>query len=303
MLKGSMKMKSKRANLISAVWLRLGGFGALTIFSLLGCMHQRFEQPPQKTFDQPRRKVIAPVLVTEPVQRGSLRLPPLPGDGSGLWRPRWERGDGGVRASRRIREILRVVPVLPVLTIERLERAVPLARALAAGGLRVMEVTLRTDAAVDAVRRIAEDVPEVVIGAGTVTRPAECAAVLHAGAQFAVTPGLTPALARAANEAELPLVPGVMTPSEALAARDLGFDVLKLFPARVAGGIELLKAFRGPLPDLLFCPTGGIDAASFRDYLALPNVLCVGGSWVAPKAAIEAGDWARITELAREATA
>ena len=199
-----------------------------------------------------------------------------------------------------LREMLRPVPVVPVLTIRRADDAVPLARALMAGGLSVLEVTLRTDAALDAIRHIAEEVPEAVVGVGTLTRATEVDAVLEAGARFAVSPGLTAEIADAATEAGLPLLPGVMTPSEALAARDRGFDVLKLFPARVAGGIALLKSFRGPLPDLLFCPTGGVDASSFRDYLALSNVICVGGSWVAPRADVDTGNWARITELAKE---
>ena len=199
-------------------------------------------------------------------------------------------------------DVLSQARVLPVLKIERTESAVPLARALAAGGLEVLEVTLRTEAAIRAIRRIAAEVPEVIVGAGTVTRAPELDAVRDAGGRFAVSPGLVPELARAARAADMPLLPGVMTPSEALAARDLGFDILKLFPAKVAGGIPFLKAISGPLPDLMFCPTGGIGASSFRDYLELPNVVCVGGSWVAPSAAVDAADWARITELAREAS-
>lgn len=201
-----------------------------------------------------------------------------------------------------LRELLAPVRVLPILTIERVEDAVPLARALLAGGLSVLEVTLRTDAALAAIARIAEEVPEMVIGAGTLTRPDDFPAVVDAGGSFAVSPGLTPDLVAAADEAELPLLPGVLTPSEALLAREEGFEVLKLFPARTAGGVEFLKALHGPLPGLLFCPTGGIGADAFRDYLALPNVLCVGGSWVAPPADIAAGNWARITERAREAS-
>lgn len=199
-------------------------------------------------------------------------------------------------------DVLSRARVLPVLKIKRAESAVPLARALAAGGLDVLEVTLRTEAAIDAIRRIAAEVPEVTVGAGTVTRARELDAVQGAGGSFAVSPGLVPEIARAARGLDLPLLPGVMTPSEALAARDLGFDILKLFPAEVAGGIPFLKAISGPLPDLAFCPTGGIGASSFRDYLELPNVVCVGGSWVAPAAAVDAAGWTRITELAREAS-
>jgi len=201
-----------------------------------------------------------------------------------------------------LRELLRPTPVVPVLTLEDPEQAVPVACALAAGGLTVVEVTLRTPTAMESIRRIAREVSGVVVGAGTVTRAAELEAVRRAGARFAVTPGLTPALVDAALDADLPLLPGVMTPSEALAARDRGITTLKLFPAAAAGGVALLRALHSPLPELVFCPTGGIDAGSFRDYLALPNVLCVGGSWVAPKQAVAAGDWGRITQLAREAS-
>lgn len=199
-------------------------------------------------------------------------------------------------------DVLSRARVLPVLKIKRAENAVPLARALAAGGLKVLEVTLRTEAAIDAIRRIAAEVPEVTVGAGTVTRARELEPIREAGGRFAVCPGLVPELARAALAADLPLLPGVMTPSEALAARDLGFNILKLFPADTAGGIPFLKALSGPLPDLAFCPTGGIGASSFRDYLELPNVVCVGGSWVAPATSVDAADWARITELARDAS-
>lgn len=199
-------------------------------------------------------------------------------------------------------DTLRRARVLPVLAIQRAEDSVPLARALAAGGLEVLEVTLRTDAAIAAIRRIAAEVPEVTVGAGTVTRAQELDAVRDAGGCFAVSPGLVPDLGRAAQQMALPLLPGVMTPSEVLAARDQGFDILKLFPAEVAGGVPFLKAISGPLPDLAFCPTGGVGPANFRDYLALPNVVCVGGSWVAPSSAVDAGDWNRITELARDAS-
>ena len=200
-----------------------------------------------------------------------------------------------------LRDLLRRARVLPVLKIDDAERATPLARALAAGGLSVIEVTLRTDDALEAIRRIAVEVPEVVVGAGTVTRGHDFEAVRDAGGRFAVSPGFTTELADAARQVDLPFLPGVMTPSEALAARENGFDTLKLFPAVPAGGLSLLKALGGPLPELVFCPTGGLDAASFRDYLALPNVVCVGGSWVAPAAVVAAADWGRITDLAREA--
>lgn len=198
-------------------------------------------------------------------------------------------------------ELLTRASVLPVLTIDDLDNAVPLARALARGGLSLLEVTLRTPCALDAIRRIHDEVPEAVVGAGTVTRPSHLEDCVRAGAQFAVSPGLSPDLAAAARDHSLPLLPGVMTPSEAMTAQDAGFSCLKLFPAEAAGGRRLLESMAGPLPDLRFCPTGGIGADNFRQYLALPNVLCVGGSWVAPKAAIEQRRWDRIESLAREA--
>lgn len=201
-----------------------------------------------------------------------------------------------------LREILRISPVIPVLTIHRIEDAVPLARALVQGGLLVLEVTLRTPIALEALRRMAGEVPDAVMGAGTITSPADLTAAATAGARFAVSPGLTPNLAGAAGDSEIPLLPGVMTPSEAMTAQDQGFDSLKLFPAEVAGGIAFLKAVRGPLSNLTFCPTGGIGPHNFRAYLDLSNVFCVGGSWVAPKTSVAAGDWPHITELSREAS-
>ncbi|MDK2123949.1 bifunctional 4-hydroxy-2-oxoglutarate aldolase/2-dehydro-3-deoxy-phosphogluconate aldolase [Chitinimonas sp. DQS-5] len=200
-----------------------------------------------------------------------------------------------------IREIMKASPVMPVIVVERVEQAVPLARALVAGGIKVLEVTLRTDAALDAVKRIAAEVPEAIVGVGTVTRPEQFAAAKAAGAAFAVTPGLTSQLANAASGAGLPLLPGVMTPSEVIAARAAGFDAMKLFPAEQAGGIGMLKALAGPFPEVLFCPTGGVTLDLASHYLALANVGCVGGSWLAPKDKLAAGDWAAITRLAAEA--
>lgn len=197
-----------------------------------------------------------------------------------------------------IQDILKAAPVMPVIVIHELQHAVPLARALVAGGLKVLEITLRTPVAVDAVREIAREVPDAIVGVGTLTRPEQFARVAEAGAQFAVSPGLTPALVGASAQSDLPFLPGVFTPGEAMQARDSGFTHLKLFPAKQAGGLGMLKAMGSPFPDLVFCPTGGIGADSFRDYLALPNVACVGGSWVAPGALVAAGDWAAITELA-----
>ncbi len=200
-----------------------------------------------------------------------------------------------------IRDIVALAPVIPVLTITDLESAVPLARALAAGGLRVLEVTMRTPVALQAVEAMRKAVPEAVVGVGTLTRPADFAGAGRAGAQFGVTPGLTPELAAASRGARFPLLPGVMTPTELIAARAQGFSVLKLFPAQQAGGVAMLKALGAPFPDVAFCPTGGITRATAAEYLALPNVVCVGGSWLAPRELLAAGDWDAIEALARDA--
>jgi 2-dehydro-3-deoxyphosphogluconate aldolase/(4S)-4-hydroxy-2-oxoglutarate aldolase len=199
--------------------------------------------------------------------------------------------------------ILAHAPVIPVLTIERVAAAVPLARALVAGGLRVLEVTLRTRAALDAVAAIIAEVPQAIVGIGTVTRPIDVAAAVKAGARFLVSPGTSPELAEALADTALPALPGCATVSEAMALAARGFTALKFFPAEPSGGVAWLKAVAGPLPDLRFCPTGGIGARNAGAYLALANVLAVGGSWVAPPDAIAAGDFARITELARAAAA
>jgi 2-dehydro-3-deoxyphosphogluconate aldolase/(4S)-4-hydroxy-2-oxoglutarate aldolase len=200
-----------------------------------------------------------------------------------------------------IREIVGMAPVIPVLTVGDLAHAVPLARALVEGGLRVLEVTLRTSVAIGCIEAMRKAVPEAVIGVGTLTKAVDFAAAGRAGAQFGVTPGLTPELAAAARGARFPLLPGVMTPTEVIAARAAGFNVLKLFPAHQAGGVAMLRALGAPFPDVLFCPTGGITRDSAPDYLALPNVASVGGSWVAPPAMIDANDWQGITALARDA--
>jgi len=203
-----------------------------------------------------------------------------------------------------IRFLMRLGQVIPVIVIDKLQHAVPLARALVAGGVRVLELTLRTPVALDAVRAIAEEVEGAVVGVGTITRGDDIARALGAGAVFGVSPGLTPDIVAAARaHPELPLLPGVMTPTEVMAARDSGFDALKLFPAQPAGGITMLKALHGPFADVLFCPTGGIDAATAPQFLALPNVACVGGSWLTPRTLLEAGDFDRITALAAAATA
>jgi 2-dehydro-3-deoxyphosphogluconate aldolase/(4S)-4-hydroxy-2-oxoglutarate aldolase len=200
-----------------------------------------------------------------------------------------------------IREIVGLAPVIPVLTITDLEHAVPLARALCAGGLKVLEITLRTPVALAAIEAMRKAVPDAVVGVGTLTRAVDFASADRVGAQFGVSPGLTPELAAASRGARFPLLPGVMTPAELIAARNAGFTVLKLFPAEQAGGVDMLRALGAPFPDVLFCPTGGITRATAPDYLALSNVVCVGGSWVAPGAMLAAGDWRGIEALARDA--
>ncbi len=194
-------------------------------------------------------------------------------------------------------------PVIPVLTIENRESAVPLARALVKGGLPVLEITLRTDAALGALEAIAAEVPEAVVGAGTVLTATQLEQVQRAGARFAVSPGCTPALASAARSVGLPFLPGVQTVSEAMALAEQGFRLLKFFPADNAGGIAWLKAVAAPLAGLGFCPTGGVTAEAAPAYLALANVVCVGGSWVAPRAAVASGDWAAVERLAVAASA
>jgi 2-dehydro-3-deoxyphosphogluconate aldolase / (4S)-4-hydroxy-2-oxoglutarate aldolase len=194
-------------------------------------------------------------------------------------------------------------PVIPVLTIERAADAVPLARALAAGGLPVVEVTLRTRAALDAVRAIVAEVPDCIVGVGTVTRGADIPAALSAGAKYLVSPGTPPALAAALAEAPVPVVPGCATVSEAMALMERGFSLLKFFPAEQSGGIAWLKGVAAPLPGVKFCPTGGIDMRNAGAYLALANVISVGGSWPAPKELIVAHDFARITAFASQASA
>lgn len=200
-------------------------------------------------------------------------------------------------------QLFSAVPVIPVLTIARAAEAVALARALVAGGLPVLEVTLRTPEALAAIAAIAREVPEAVVGAGTVTRPDDVAAALAAGARYLVTPGTPAVLAAALVAAPVPAVPGCATVSEALTLTGLGFRLLKFFPAAASGGVAWLKAVGAPLPQARFCPTGGIDARNAADYLALPNVPAVGGSWVVPREAVAAGDFARITALARAAAA
>jgi 2-dehydro-3-deoxyphosphogluconate aldolase / (4S)-4-hydroxy-2-oxoglutarate aldolase len=196
--------------------------------------------------------------------------------------------------------ILKRVPVIPVLTVEGPDDAVPLAEALVAGGLDVLEVTLRTEGALKAIEAMVRAVPGAIIGAGTVLEAAHVNEAKSAGAAFLVSPGSTVKLAEAAALAHAPLLPGVATASEAMAMAELGHHVLKFFPAEAAGGVAYLKSIAAPLPHLSFCPTGGVDPVKAKSYLALKNVICVGGSWVTPADAVKAGDWARITGLAKE---
>jgi 2-dehydro-3-deoxyphosphogluconate aldolase/(4S)-4-hydroxy-2-oxoglutarate aldolase len=199
-----------------------------------------------------------------------------------------------------LRSFLRLSPVVPVLTIDDAKNAVPLARALVEGGLRVLEVTLRTSAALEAMRRIAGEVPEAVVAAGTVITATDLERSAEAGARFAFSPGLAEFML---EPGPIPVLPGVATASEVMRAQAKGLSTFKFFPAVPAGGTGALKALHGPFADVAFCPTGGIDQANAASFLALPNVLCVGGSWVAPAKAVQAGDWERVRSLAAEAAA
>lgn len=198
-------------------------------------------------------------------------------------------------------EICRLAPVVPVIVIHSIEDAAPMAEALTGGGLPALEVTLRTPVALEAIAEMRVRAPQAVIGAGTVLSERDARAAQAAGAQFLVSPGLTDALADAVAETGLPFLPGVATASEAMRAAERGFQALKLFPAENVGGRGLLKSLSGPLPDIRFCPTGGVGPSNAGDYLALPNVVCVGGSWVAPADRVAAKDWAGVAALAAEA--
>jgi len=202
----------------------------------------------------------------------------------------------------KIRELMELAPVIPVLVIDDIEHAVPLATALIAGGLRVLEVTLRTPVALQAMQQMAM-VEGAIVGVGTALNGDDLKRAQDHGAQFAVSPGFTAELGSAANQISMPLLPGIATSADIMRALDHGCTELKFFPASQAGGPAMLKALGGPFVEPVFCPTGGINASSAPDYLALNNVLCVGGSWVAPKAAVNNGDWAQITALASAATA
>jgi len=203
----------------------------------------------------------------------------------------------------RLDELLRLAPVIPVITIERVEDAVPLARALVSGGLRLLEITLRTEAGRDAAAAVVAEVPDAMVGIGTVLTPQDLARSRELGARFALSPGATPELLDAAAQSDLPFMPGVATASELMMALARGFEVVKFFPAVPAGGTAALKALAGPFPQARFCPTGGVSEENAADWLALPNVVVVGGSWLTPAGEIRAGAWDRITERARRATA
>ncbi|MFD1559088.1 bifunctional 4-hydroxy-2-oxoglutarate aldolase/2-dehydro-3-deoxy-phosphogluconate aldolase [Paraburkholderia silviterrae] len=204
-------------------------------------------------------------------------------------------------ATSTVADIVRLGPVIPVLAFDTPEQGEHVSRALHAGGVKVLEITLRTAAGLEAIERAAKIAPDIVVGVGTITKPEHCALAKKAGAQFGVSPGLTRDIHQASLDAGLPLLPGVMTPSDIIAAMEFGYEIVKFFPAVPAGGINMLQAFHGPFPTLKFCPTGGITAESAINFLALPNVVCVGGSWLTPKAAVAAQDWAEVTRLAHAA--
>ena len=205
------------------------------------------------------------------------------------------------RHSQLVDEVFALAPVIPVLAIDRIEDALPLCRALVDNGLPVLEITLRTTCALDAIALVARELPHACVGAGTVLSATDLAKVIEAGARFAISPGATDTLFNAAKTSAVPLIPGIATASELMRGLEHGWRRFKFFPAESSGGIAALKGFGGPLPMARFCPTGGIDAAKAPAYLALPNVACVGGSWMVPADAVKAGDWARIGALAAEA--
>ncbi len=201
-----------------------------------------------------------------------------------------------------IDKIVQVAPVIPVMVVERLEDAVPLAQALYNGGLKVLEITLRTPVALDAIRAMVDALPQdAVIGAGTIVTPDDLKNAVEAGSTFLVSPGTTPELIEAAKASDVPLLPGIATPTEAMNLLAHGFTHLKFFPAEAAGGVSMVKSIGGPLPQITFCPTGGINLAKAPEYLSLPNVACVGGTWMAPKELIAEKRWDEIEKLAREA--
>ena len=199
--------------------------------------------------------------------------------------------------------VLHVSPVIPVVTIADPQHAVPVARALADGGVRIIELTLRTGSALESIKRIAAEVPEILLGAGTILTPAQADAAVAAGAQFLVSPGVTPSLLDHLLQLGVPVLPGVATVGEVMAVLERGLSAMKFFPAGPAGGPKYLAAIGAPIPEVQFCPTGGVSLESAPGYLSLPNVTCVGGSWLTPHAAVEGENWAEITRLARGAAA
>ena len=209
----------------------------------------------------------------------------------------------GLSRRERLDQLIQMAPIIPVITIDRIENAVPLARALVAGGLRLLEITLRTPAALPAASAIAAQVPDAVVGIGTVLTPKDLDQAEKLGAHFALSPGATPDLLAAASKSHLPFLPGIATASELMLALSYGFDTMKFFPAVPAGGQAALRAFGGPFPEARFCPTGGIGEKDAKDWMALPNVICVGGSWITPATDIRSGNWDAITERARRSLA
>jgi len=201
-----------------------------------------------------------------------------------------------------IKQVMTTSPVMPVMVINQLELAVPLARALVDGGLKVLEITLRTPVALEAIRQIKAEIPEAIVGAGTIINIQTLEQALAAGAEFIVSPGVTEQLLDAALSTGVPLLPGVVTPSEVMRLMDKGITAMKFFPAEAAGGIPMLKSIGGPLPQVMFCPTGGVNPKNAPEYLALSNVACVGGSWMAPTDLVDAGNWAEVTRRASEAS-
>jgi 2-dehydro-3-deoxyphosphogluconate aldolase / (4S)-4-hydroxy-2-oxoglutarate aldolase len=201
------------------------------------------------------------------------------------------------------KDVLTACPVIPVMVIQNLDDAVPLARALVAGGIKVLEITLRTPVAMEAIRLISQEVKDAIVGVGTIANPQQLQAAEEAGAAFAISPGITSTLLSAANKGKIALIPGIATLSELMLGMEYGLDHFKFFPAEAAGGVPMLKAIAGPFPQATFCPTGGISPGNYNEYLQLPNVACVGGSWLAPQAVVVEKNWAKVTELAQKAIA
>jgi len=201
-----------------------------------------------------------------------------------------------------VEQIVNMGPVIPVLKFDSVAEGVAVSKALYDGGVKVLEITLRTKVGLEVIREASKIAADIAVGVGTLTRPEECELAVRAGATFGVSPGLTADLDRAAKAAGLPLLPGVMTPSDILATIAAGYEIVKFFPAEQAGGVRMLSALHGPFPSIRFCPTGGVTPASAPTFLSLPNVVCVGGSWLTPADVVREKKWARITELAREAT-